>query len=149
MADEGSAFARAVSSKDRGGLLEVLADDVDFRALTPGRAWEASSPPEVADIVFGSWFEPQDDIVGLVGVEDGDPVGTPGGSPTGSPCGPPAASSRWSSRPTTAPGRDGSPTCASSAPACARPAASPTSTSDPGATVPTRGPLSATATATP
>jgi ketosteroid isomerase-like protein len=75
MAEEGSVFARAVSSKDREGLLEVLADDVDFRALTPGRAWEASSPPEVADIVFGSWFEPQDDIVGLVGVEDGEPVG--------------------------------------------------------------------------
>lgn len=75
MADEGSAFARAVSGKDRAGLLGVLADDVDFRALTPGRAWEASSPTEVADIVLRSWFEPQDEIVGLVGVEEGDPVG--------------------------------------------------------------------------
>ncbi len=74
MADEGSAFARAVSGKDRAGLLEVLADDVDFRALASGRTWEAHSSTEVADIVFAHWFEPQDDIVGLVGVEDGDPV---------------------------------------------------------------------------
>jgi ketosteroid isomerase-like protein len=74
MADEGSAFARALSGKDRSALLEVLADDVDFRALTPGRAWEASTSAEVADILFGSWFEPQDDIVGLVDVVDGEPV---------------------------------------------------------------------------
>jgi hypothetical protein len=74
MADEGSAFARAVSSKDRGAVLDVLADDVDFRALTPGRAWEAGSATEVVDILFGSWFEPHDDVVGLIGVEDGEPV---------------------------------------------------------------------------
>jgi hypothetical protein len=74
VADEGSALARAVSVKDRAGLLEVLADGVDFRALTPERAWEAHTSAEVADILFGEWFEPQDDIVGLIGVEDGDPV---------------------------------------------------------------------------
>ncbi len=72
--DEGSAFARAVSGKDRPGVIDVLADDVDFRALTPGRAWEASTSAAVADILFGSWFEPQDDIVGLVEVVDGEPV---------------------------------------------------------------------------
>ncbi len=75
MADEGGALARAMAGKDRPGLLELLADDVDFRALTPGRAWEAGTAHEVADILVGTWFEPQDDIVGLVGVEDGEPVG--------------------------------------------------------------------------
>jgi len=75
MADEGSALARAMAGKDRPGLLELLADDVDFRALTPGRAWEAGTAHEVADILVGTWFEPQDDIVGLIGVEDGEPVG--------------------------------------------------------------------------
>jgi hypothetical protein len=74
MADEGGALARAMAGKDRPGLLELLADDVDFRALTPGRAWEAGTAHEVADILVGTWFEPQDDIVGLVGVEDGEPV---------------------------------------------------------------------------
>jgi len=74
MADECGALARAMAGKDRPGLLELLADDVDFRALTPGRAWEAGTAHEVADILVGTWFEPQDDIVGLVGVEDGEPV---------------------------------------------------------------------------
>lgn len=74
MADEGGAFARAVAGKDRAGVLALLADDVDFRALTPGRAWEADTPEGVADALFGSWFEPQDDIVALVSVEDGEPV---------------------------------------------------------------------------
>ncbi len=74
MAGEGSALARAVAQKDRSGLTELLADEIDFRALTPNHAWEAGTPNEVADVVFGSWFEPQDDIVGLVGLEVGDPV---------------------------------------------------------------------------
>ncbi len=74
MADEGRAYARAVAGKDRPGLLELLADDIDFRALTPGRAWEATTGNEVADVLFGSWFEPQDDIVGLISAEEGAPV---------------------------------------------------------------------------
>lgn len=44
MADESGAFARAVASKDRVGLLEVLADDVDFRALTPGHGTRSGTP---------------------------------------------------------------------------------------------------------
>jgi hypothetical protein len=74
MADEGRAFARAVAGKDREGLLEVLGDEVDFRALTPGRAWEARTGSEVADVLFGAWFEPQDDIVALITAEEGVPV---------------------------------------------------------------------------
>ena len=74
MADEGGAFARAVASKDREGLLAVLAEDVDFRGLTPGRSWEGSTASDVADVVFTAWFEPQDEIVGLLGTTDGDPV---------------------------------------------------------------------------
>ncbi len=74
MADEGRAYARAVAGKDRSGLLDLLADDVDFRALTPGRAWEAGTSAEVADVLFGSWFEPQDDIVGLISAEEGPAV---------------------------------------------------------------------------
>lgn len=74
MAQEGGALARAVAQKDRAGLTALFADDVDFRALTPNHAWQAATPGEVADVLFGSWFEPQDEIVGLVGVEVGDPV---------------------------------------------------------------------------
>jgi hypothetical protein len=74
VAHEGGAFARALAQKDRGTLGDLLAADVDFRALTPGRAWEASGPDAVLDVLFGHWFEPQDEIIGLLGVEDGDPV---------------------------------------------------------------------------
>ncbi len=74
MADEGGAFARAVAGKDRAGVLAVLDEHVDFRALTPNRSWEASSAEATAEVLFGSWFEPQDEIVALLGLEDGPPV---------------------------------------------------------------------------
>ncbi len=32
---------------------------MDFRALTPGRVWDASTPDAVIDeVILGSWFEP-------------------------------------------------------------------------------------------
>ena len=46
----GLRLARAIADKDEAALRGVLADDVDFRGLTPGRTWEASSPDEVVDI---------------------------------------------------------------------------------------------------
>ena len=45
----GQRLARALADKDEAALRGVLADDVDFRGLTPGRSWEASSPDEVGD----------------------------------------------------------------------------------------------------
>jgi ketosteroid isomerase-like protein len=56
----GRRFAEAIAEKDADRLRAVLTDDVDFRGLTPNRQWEATGPQAVADIVFGSWFEPGD-----------------------------------------------------------------------------------------
>jgi ketosteroid isomerase-like protein len=56
------AFVRALVAKDRAALAATLAEDVDFRGLTPSDEWRATTPGEVAEIVFGSWFEPQDHI---------------------------------------------------------------------------------------
>ena len=70
----GLRLARAIADKDEAALRGVLADDVDFRGLTPGRSWEAGSPDEVVDIAFGHWFEESDRIVGDTIVE-GDAVG--------------------------------------------------------------------------
>jgi hypothetical protein len=58
----GTRFARAVAAKDETALRAVLADDVDFRGLTPGRTWEGTGPDDVVEAVFGSWFEESDRI---------------------------------------------------------------------------------------
>jgi hypothetical protein len=63
-----------VAAKDATGLRALLAPDVDFRGLTPGRPWEASDVPGVVDVVFGSWFEPSDRIVATQDVQDGEDV---------------------------------------------------------------------------
>jgi hypothetical protein len=75
-ADVGARFARAVAAKDAATLLDVLSPDVDFRAMTPGRFWEASTSRTVVDdIVLGAWFEPTDHIDVLEWVEPGESVG--------------------------------------------------------------------------
>jgi len=54
----GELFARAIAAKDRARLRSVLADPIDFRALTPQRYWEATSAEEVVDkIILGEWFD--------------------------------------------------------------------------------------------
>lgn len=74
--DLGIRFAKALAAKDVPALLDVLSPDVDFRALTPGRAWEASSAKDVLDdIVFRIWFEPTDHIEALERIEPGESVG--------------------------------------------------------------------------
>ena len=57
LASAGERFARALAATDRAGLLAALAPDVEFRGLTPRRAWSSESAEEVVDdIVFGTWF---------------------------------------------------------------------------------------------
>jgi hypothetical protein len=69
-APAGERFARAIAAKDASALLDVLAPDVDFRAMTPGRFWEAGSAEEIVDdIIFGRWFEPSDHIDALESIE--------------------------------------------------------------------------------
>ena len=69
----GERFARALAAKDSDGLRAVLADPIDFQALTPRRHWQAGAPDEVIDdIVLGKWFDPSDDIQSLVTVKTGE-----------------------------------------------------------------------------
>ena len=60
--DIGLRFVRALAAKDVDGLTSLLDPQIEFRGLTPSRGWEASSPDGVREIVFGSWFEPQDHV---------------------------------------------------------------------------------------
>jgi hypothetical protein len=68
----GEMFAAALAGKDAAGLRALLADSVDFEALTPRRHWQAGTPGEVVDkIVLGAWFDAADDILGLESVSTG------------------------------------------------------------------------------
>lgn len=65
----GERFARAVASKDKVALRSLLARRIDFRALTPGGSWEATSSREVIDeVILGHWFEPGDHIERLCSI---------------------------------------------------------------------------------
>ena len=60
--DTGLAFLGAFAAKDRDALLRVLADDVDFRAMTPNMAWREKSATAVLANVFAEWFSAGDNI---------------------------------------------------------------------------------------
>lgn len=62
----GERFARALAAKDHAALRGLLADPVDFQALTPRRHWQATAPGDVVDeVILGTWFGAGDDIEAL------------------------------------------------------------------------------------
>jgi hypothetical protein len=65
----GTRFVDALAAKDAEGLAALVHPEIDFRALTPGRFWEARDPDAVLGIVLGDWFEPSDELEELVLVE--------------------------------------------------------------------------------
>lgn len=65
-------FAAALAAKDAAALRSLFASEVDFRALTPGRVWDALTPDAVIDeVILGSWFEPGDVIRRIESVQHG------------------------------------------------------------------------------
>jgi hypothetical protein len=73
-AGPGTAFVEAIVACDPGRARRLFTDPVDFKAVTPARAWEAASPQEVVDIVLGRWFGPDRGRRTLAAL-DGGPVG--------------------------------------------------------------------------
>jgi len=65
----GAAFAQALASKDYPRLRALLAPDVDFRALTPSRNWEAADSTTVVEDILQQWFEESDEIEQVENVE--------------------------------------------------------------------------------
>ena len=57
MGTMGEDFVAAIAKRDREGLKALLADDVDFKGLTPSLFWRAENPDDVEAIVFDHWFE--------------------------------------------------------------------------------------------
>jgi hypothetical protein len=69
----GERFARAIAAKDAPALLGLIAPGIDFRAMTPGRFWEAGSPAQLVDeVILGNWFEPTDRIEAIEEIENGE-----------------------------------------------------------------------------
>jgi ketosteroid isomerase-like protein len=60
--DLGKAFAHALARKDAAAVAALLDTEIDFRALTPNRAWEASGTDAVLEVLLGHWFEDSDEI---------------------------------------------------------------------------------------
>lgn len=65
----GARFARALAVKDAGRLRELLHPEIDFRAMTPRRFWEAADPDAVLEVLFANWFDDGDEIEALERVE--------------------------------------------------------------------------------
>jgi hypothetical protein len=61
----GEQFAQAVAAKDNGAVLELLHADLDFRAMTPNRIWEAEQAQDVID-ALNYWFEDGDTVEQVV-----------------------------------------------------------------------------------
>jgi hypothetical protein len=57
MTTPGEQWVAAIAARDSAGLESLLTHDIDFRGLTPRKAWEGTTPPEVNDIVLGTWFD--------------------------------------------------------------------------------------------
>jgi hypothetical protein len=64
----GAAFAQAVAAKDYARIAELLHPEVDFRALTPNRLWEAGDPASV-EAILKRWIEPDEHVEELISVE--------------------------------------------------------------------------------
>jgi len=64
--------SRALAVKDDAALCALLADRIDFQALTPGRHWQAATPRQVVEeIILGHWFGAGDHIQQLCSVTSG------------------------------------------------------------------------------
>jgi hypothetical protein len=64
----GRAFAEALAHKRFDDAIALLAPEIEFRALTPRRGWEASVPEEVGEILR-QWFKDTVEIEEVVAIE--------------------------------------------------------------------------------
>ena len=65
----GEEFAHALAAKDSARLLDLMHPEIDFRALTPNRAWETRDRDEVLSVLLDRWFEDKDEIEALEALE--------------------------------------------------------------------------------
>ena len=72
----GERFARALADKDATALKVLFRPDVDFKAMTPGKFWEAQDADVIVDdTILGTWFDPERRIIEILAV-DTDTLGS-------------------------------------------------------------------------
>jgi hypothetical protein len=62
-------FAEAFAAKNGDRVRELVHQEVDFRALTPSRQWEAGDVDALVEILFDNWLEDSDEVESLESVE--------------------------------------------------------------------------------
>jgi hypothetical protein len=67
-ASVGERFVQALLAKDWTRVDSAVDPEIDFRALTPGRPWEATTRKDLVEGVFQRWFGPSDDIYEIVDI---------------------------------------------------------------------------------
>lgn len=67
-------MVHAIAANDTGALMKPFSTPVTFRAVTPRRFWDAETPVGVADIILGTWFDPDTTITDVTSIET-DTVG--------------------------------------------------------------------------
>jgi hypothetical protein len=65
----GQAFVDALGAKDFERVAALLDPQIDFRGLTPGRAWEATDSNGVVEGVLCRWFEDSHEIEEVLAIE--------------------------------------------------------------------------------
>jgi len=65
----GADFARAFVEKHADRIRDLVDPNIDFRALTPSRSWEASDVNALVEILFDDWLEPKNEVQGIEHVE--------------------------------------------------------------------------------
>ena len=67
--DLGRAYVDALGRKDFDEITTLVDPEIDFRGLTPGRTWEATSSSVVVNDILSQWFEDSDHIDEVVSVD--------------------------------------------------------------------------------
>ena len=65
----GTDFAHAFAAKDADRIRELVHPEIDFKALTPNRNWEASDQDKLVSMLFDEWLEDSDEVQGIESVE--------------------------------------------------------------------------------
>jgi hypothetical protein len=64
----GERFVCSLLAKDWARVEDVIDPAIDFRGLTPGSPWEATSAKSLIESVLQFWFEASDDIYKIVAI---------------------------------------------------------------------------------
>ena len=64
-----TAFVDAIVARDLARAVALLRPDIDFRAMTPNRVWEAGDPSEVEEILRAWLADPDEELHSIEATE--------------------------------------------------------------------------------